>query len=289
MTSTTIGTTIHDETVTVEAIGSSHAVMLDGRKLGDLHLNREAAMARALDLVPEHRRYVAPTHHQVSDKTTLHVAGVRWGRQMIGVAPEGGRHVYQGPVDPEPFAFTFALAGVIDQHGGSRADDERTGWVDCRPGDTFEVEGIPGTWELRAPGRMDGDNCKLVKVEGAAVEAAAAPAAKPTAYLLVQRLAKALREDELVQAHGAEDIVVWSGADHARFTGWDTKAPAICWEGGPYEWAVGLVDSDGARIGTEHGSEPNVAQPVRDAYTAIREAGFYCELTNSFVLAVYPA
>lgn len=114
----------------------------------------------------------------------------------------------------------------------------------------------------------------------------AAPA--PTAYQLVQRLAKALREDELVQAHGAVDeLRVWSGADHARFSGHDTKAPALCWESGPYEWAVVLTGTNGERLSSDYGPA-NTSQAVRDAYAAIHDAGFYVELTNSFVLALYP-
>lgn len=104
-------------------------------------------------------------HHRVKDQTTLHVLDVRWRRQCVGVAWEGGRKEFGGPVFDEPFAYCFALCSVIDNHGGSSADDARTGFVECSTGDTFEIEGLAGVWELKAPARFaGGDGCKLAEV-----------------------------------------------------------------------------------------------------------------------------
>lgn len=102
------------------------------------------------------------------------------------------------------------------------------------------------------------------------------------AYQLAQGLAAALREE-----YGEpNEIIVWSAAEHGRFSGRGETAPAICWEGGPYEWAVALTGWDGERISDEQ--DVQTGAKVRAAWKALRDAGFYGECTTSFILALYP-
>lgn len=112
---------------------------------------------------------------------------------------------------------------------------------------------------------------------------------KPSAYVLLQRLAKAISESEIGKAYGAaEGITVWGAAEHTRFSGHETTAPAICWEEGPYEWAVVFTGDEGRNLSSEYGG-CNTDDATRAAYKAVTDAGYYFELTNSFVLAVFPA
>lgn len=111
---------------------------------------------------------------------------------------------------------------------------------------------------------------------------------KPSAYVLLQRLAKAISESEIGKAYGAaEGITVWGAAEHTRFSGHETTAPAICWEEGPYEWAVVFTGDEGRNLSSEYGG-CNTDDATRAAYKAVTDAGYYFELTNSFVLAVFP-
>lgn len=109
---------------------------------------------------------------------------------------------------------------------------------------------------------------------------------KKNAYQLAQALAKAIRESEIGEILDAKNLVVWSAAEHASFSGYETSAPALCWEEGPYEWAVGLTGWEGERLSDEENIPTDAA--TRKAYAALAENGYYAELTNSFVLAIYP-
>lgn len=60
-------------------------------------------------------------------------------RHMVGHAPDGGRRVFQGPVDPNPFCFLFGLASVIARDPSARTDFSRD--ITVTAGQVVEVEG----------------------------------------------------------------------------------------------------------------------------------------------------
>lgn len=92
-----------------------------------------------------------------------------------------------------------------------------------------------------------------------------------TKHQAAKRLAKALK---LVYGDD-HDIVVWSAAETARFTGHDGTA-SIVWEGGPCEWAIAV-------------SLGQCSPEIRDAVAEIRAAGYFTEPWNGFILCVYDA
>lgn len=96
----------------------------------------EAGMFNSPNILQVHSRYV---RHSV--------------RLAIGyVGPDGaGRQVSQGPMVPGPWAYTFALAVCIDNHGGTGAESDRNKAADLewdvQVGDLFVIDGR--TYELR--------------------------------------------------------------------------------------------------------------------------------------------
>jgi len=78
----------------------------------------------------------------------------------FGCAPHGGRHVDQGPIDPEPFAFVYACGTVITADPGDPMADHRE--LVLHPGDEVYVKHY-GWHTLKI--HPDGYNLNLVKKE----------------------------------------------------------------------------------------------------------------------------
>jgi hypothetical protein len=100
-------------------------------------------------------------------------------------------------------------------------------------------------------------------------------------YQAARTLYAALKADPLADAHGTDELVLWTKAD-AELRGWGTT-PVVCWEGGPYEWAVALTGGDSL----DSDYRGDLGQGIKDALAKVREAGFYFEPVTSFMLAVY--
>jgi hypothetical protein len=93
-------------------------------------------------------------HHLLTDGQLVSFYGPYTDHDQfnqIGVAWEGGVHVQGGPFDQEPFPFTFRLAIVIDNQGGSAKDMEEARRNSIEIGDTFVVEGLAGMWKVEEP------------------------------------------------------------------------------------------------------------------------------------------
>ena len=79
-----------------------------------------------------------------NDATTLSTGAARFN---VGFIPEGSeaRKVCNGPMVPGPWAYAFALCTVIDNHGGTGAENARAKaaarWLDVADGDSIEVCG----------------------------------------------------------------------------------------------------------------------------------------------------
>lgn len=105
-----------------------------------------------------------------------------------------------------------------------------------------------------------------------------------TARQAAQRLAAALKADPLANAHGAAEptgVTVLSKDEAERVFG--SAAPALVWEGGPFEWAIAVSSGDSLDSDYRH----DLGDGVKQALAEIREAGFYCECSTSFALSVY--
>lgn len=92
---------------------------------------------------------------------TVKLAG-SWHRHQVGHAPQGGRHVFQGPIDPVPFPFLFGLASVIARDPGARTD--LSGDIILEAGQTVEVEGY-GQHTVVDVRRAGGEWLGLAKVQ----------------------------------------------------------------------------------------------------------------------------
>lgn len=77
--------------------------------------------------------------------------------QISYTAPDGlSRREYQGPILPGPYASTFPLGVVIDNHGGSGAESRKLREAglefDVAEGDEFELDGM--RWTIRDDVRL---------------------------------------------------------------------------------------------------------------------------------------
>lgn len=149
---------------------------------------------------------------------------------------------------------------------------QRMAEVILKPGQGPSLKGAMEVWRQSYP--------ELVE----AAEEAVASASNPNAYQLVQRLATAIKRSEAGKAYGTDDLVVWTAEKHSGFIGQKTDSPAICWEGGPHEWASILTGYNGEKLG-----ELETDRTTREAYWALQEHAFYAECTTSFILSVYPS
>ena len=102
------------------------------------------------------------------DMNVSGLVGTHFTGCHIGVIPEGseGRKVFQGPMVPGPWGFATTHAIVIDNHGGSGAENARA--IQVTVGTPFTVEGLPGTWTFRSPNRrrFEGDGPVLEEYHG---------------------------------------------------------------------------------------------------------------------------
>lgn len=104
------------------------------------------------------------------------------------------------------------------------------------------------------------------------------------AYQHMQRIARTLREDELVQSYGEAGLDVWPASRRQQWDG--ESAPTMVWEEGPFEWAYEFAGTDGRKLGHElYGYTTTKA--TRDAVAALRADGFYLECVNSFMLSAH--
>ena len=98
--------------------------------------------------------------------------------------------------------------------------------------------------------------------------------AETTAYQVAQKIAKAMRQDEWFDAFGnTHTIEAWSKDRMARFAGSGEQSPGVCWEDGPYEWAVDMTLEE---------------QPSARFNELAREHGFYMECWNGFIVTLHP-
>lgn len=102
----------------------------------------------------------------------IQIEGVptRWAaRWSVGyVGPEGtARRVMGGPVLPGPYAYFYGLAGVIDNYGGSGAENARAEaegrFFTVAPGDELDFNGATFRVELES-GIADRGYPRLVRV-----------------------------------------------------------------------------------------------------------------------------
>lgn len=70
---------------------------------------------------------------------------IRLGIGFVG-RHEVGRQIYQGPLVPGPWAYTFPMAVFIDNHGGSAAERRKNIEAgleyDVEIGDMFEIDDV---------------------------------------------------------------------------------------------------------------------------------------------------
>lgn len=71
----------------------------------------------------------------------------------ICVIPEGqsARQIHRGPLVPGPWGFAVQHALVIDNSGGSRSQADQMA-QEVAIGESFKVEGLPGTYALTEDG-----------------------------------------------------------------------------------------------------------------------------------------
>ena len=104
------------------------------------------------------RQAGGPEHYLVDQVLTVIRRDGTWARFKLGgwTAEGEGRLVYQGPLVKGPQLYAFALASVIDNHGGTakeRADLLAAGMEhDIEDGDMVTVDGVTYTVGVKAVG-----------------------------------------------------------------------------------------------------------------------------------------
>jgi len=91
-----------------------------------------------------------------------------------------------------------------------------------------------------------------------------------------KKLARRLRQEAKAIGASPTNIFVWSPKE-TKSRGWGSGW-AVCWEEGPFEWALNLAGG---------GSIYNLHTGTT-AVKVIDQANYYCEPYNGFILNFYP-
>lgn len=99
------------------------------------------------DMKNPNERTDMPRTITLTDGQLVSFAGMRYDRfNKIGIAWDGGRKEHGGPVFDEAFPFTYRLAAVIDNNGGTANEMREAQQTVLERGDYVRFEGLESTY-----------------------------------------------------------------------------------------------------------------------------------------------